>query len=92
MVEDGLLDLGGNAVGMRATRARKAVHQTIGAIGLEVAADLVELLAAVTHELAGFGDVAEVGCEVEQAELAPCYLLFRGHVALRRGVDVARNT
>ncbi len=30
--------------------------------------------------------IAEVGGKLEQPKLAPCYLLVRGHVALRRGL------
>jgi hypothetical protein len=71
---------------MRIARAGQPVDQTVRAVGLEVAPDLVELLAAVADHLAGLRDVAEVGRQFEQAELAPCYLLFRGHVALRRGL------
>jgi hypothetical protein len=62
------------------------------AIGLEVAPDLVKLPAAAADDLAGFGHVAEIGREVEQAELAACYLLFRGYVASPARVEVARNT
>ncbi len=85
VVEHRRLDLGRHPVGVRAARAGQAVDQPVGAIGLEVAPDLVELLAAVAHHLAGPADVAEFLGEFEQAQLAPCYLLFRGHVALRVG-------
>ena len=36
------------------------VEQPVGAIGLEVAPDLVELLAAVAHQPAGLADIAEL--------------------------------
>lgn len=80
------------AVGMRVARAWQPVEQSVRAIGLEVAASLAVLLAAIGDHLAGFGHVAKVGPQLEQAQLATCYFLFHGHVALRRGFDVARNT
>jgi hypothetical protein len=45
VVEHGLLQLLADAVGMGRAGARQAVEQALGAVGLEVAADLVELLA-----------------------------------------------
>jgi hypothetical protein len=48
-----------------------ALEQPFGAIGLEVAADLVELLAAVAHHSTGLADVAQFGRQLQQAELAP---------------------
>lgn len=86
VLQDRLLDRFGHAVGVRVARPGQPIDQPVRAVGLEVAADLVELLAAVADHLAGLGHVAEVGRQLEQAELAPCYLLFRGHVALRRGL------
>lgn len=59
MVEHGLLDLGRHPVGMRSPGAGQPVDQPLGAIGLEVATDLVELLARVAHHLAGLRDVGE---------------------------------
>jgi hypothetical protein len=85
MIEDRLLDLGADPVRVRGAGADQAVEQPVGAIGLEVPADLVELLARIAHHPAGLADVAELGGELEQAALAPCYLLFRGHVDLRFG-------
>lgn len=66
MVEDRLLDLGRHPVRVRALGAGQPVEQPVGAIGLEVAADLIELLARIAHQLAGVGDVAEVGGELQQ--------------------------
>lgn len=86
MVEDGLFDLGSGAVGVRAAGSGQAINQAVGAVGLEVSADRLALLAAVADHLAGLGNVAEVGGEIEQAEFAACYLLFCGHVALRKGL------
>ncbi len=40
--------------------AGQFVEQALGAIGLVVASDFVELLAAVSDELAGFADVIEL--------------------------------
>jgi len=85
VLEDRLLDLGGHPVGVGRAGARHAVEQPVGAVGLEVAADLVELLAGIAHHLAGLADVPQVAREFEQAQLAPCYLLVRGHVVLLFG-------
>jgi len=85
VVEDRRLDLGRHPVGVRAAGAGQTIEQPVGAEGLEVPADLVELLARVAHHPTGSADVAELGRELEQAALAPCYLLCRGHVDLRSG-------
>jgi hypothetical protein len=87
VIEDRLLDVLGHPVGMRRAGAGDLVEQPLGAIGLEVAADLIELLAAVAHHPAGLADIAELGGQFEQTELAPCYLLLRGHVVLRSRLD-----
>jgi len=92
MVEDRRLDLGRHPVGVRPAGAGQPIDQPLGPLGLEVPADLVELLPAVAHHPAGLADVAEVGGKLQQAQLAPCYLLVRGHVVLRSRLDVARNT
>lgn len=60
----------------RSPGAGKPVDQVLGAVGLEVAADLVELLAGIAHRLAGAGNIRKFGREFEQAELAPCYLVL----------------
>jgi len=91
VIEDRLLDLLGYSVGMRWPCASNLVEQAFGAVGLEVAADLVELLTAVAHHPAGLADVAELGRQLQQAELAPCYLVGRGHVVLLRGWMVCCN-
>ena len=90
--EDGLFDLGRDPVWMRAAGTGQAVDQPFGAIGLEVPADLVELLAGISHHPAGPADIAEIGRQFEQAELATGYFLLRGHVRPRSGGDVARNS
>ena len=46
MIEDRGFDLGRDPVGMRPLRPGQPVDQPVGAVGLEVAADLVELLAS----------------------------------------------
>jgi hypothetical protein len=84
MGEHGLLDLGGNPVGMRSSGAGKPVDQAFGAIGLEVAPDLVELLAGIAHHLAGAADIGKFALKVEQRQLATCYLVLRGHVRCPR--------
>jgi hypothetical protein len=53
MVEHGLLDLGRHPVRVRPLAARQAIDQPLGCVGLEVAADLVELLTGVAHHFAG---------------------------------------
>lgn len=87
VVQDGVFDRLGYPVGVRAAGAGRAVEQALGAIGLEIAADLVELLAAVAQQLAGLGDIAKVGGRLQQRQLASCYFVLRGHVSLRSGQD-----
>tara|TARA_B100000676_G_C17994599_1_gene797004 strand:- start:1049 stop:1207 length:159 start_codon:yes stop_codon:yes gene_type:complete len=45
VIENGLLDLLGHPVGMRSLGAGQSVDKPLRPIGLEVAADLVKLLA-----------------------------------------------
>ncbi len=59
-IKDGLLNLGSDPVGMSPFAAGQFVEQTLGAIGLVITANFVELLAAVADELAGFADVIEL--------------------------------
>jgi hypothetical protein len=82
VVEDRLLDLRRQPIGMRLLRAFDLVDQALGTEGLIVAADLVELLTAVADDAAGLADVAEILRQLEQAQLAACYPCVRGHVAL----------
>ena len=44
-----------------------------------VAANLIELLEAVTHDLACLADIAQFLGQVQQIELATCYFFFRGY-------------
>lgn len=77
MVEDRLLDVLADPVGMRVARAGDPVEKAVDPVGLEVAPNLVELLAAVADDAAGRADIAKLAGELEQSELAPCYLLLR---------------
>lgn len=60
VIEDGLFNLRRNPVGMSPFTAGQFVEQSLGAIGLVVTANLIELLTAVADELAGFADVIEL--------------------------------
>jgi hypothetical protein len=60
VIEDGLLNLGGDPVRVRTFTAGQFVEQALGAIGLVITADFVELLTAIADELAGFADVIEL--------------------------------
>lgn len=60
VIEDGLLNLGRNPVGMSPFTAGQFVEQALCEIGLVVTANFVELLTAVADELAGFADVIEL--------------------------------
>ena len=82
VLEDCVLDLLGESVGMGVSGARKPVDEAFGAEGLKVAADLVELLSGVSHELAGLGYIVEFVGQFEQAELASGDLDFSGHVGV----------
>ena len=59
MGQDRLLDRRRDPVRVRPLRAGQPVEQPLGAVHLEVAADLVEVLAAVAHDPARLRDVAE---------------------------------
>lgn len=60
VIEDGLLNLGSNPVGMSPYTAGLFVGQALGVIDLVVAPDFVKLLTGVDDELAGFADVIEL--------------------------------
>ena len=83
MIEDRRLDLGSHPVGVRPLGTGQAVEQPLGAIGLKVAPDLIELLPAIADHPARLADVAEIARQLQQAQLAACYLLVCGHVVLR---------
>ena len=76
MVRHRRLDLGRDPVGVRPARAGQAADQPLGAVGLEVAADLVELLARVTHDHAGLGDVVQLLGQLQHRQLAAATLSF----------------
>jgi hypothetical protein len=89
VVENALLDVGGNAVGVRAARTTLLLDQARYAADLEGAADFVEGVAVVTHDLARAGNVAELFGELEKGELSSCTVRCGGHSVLR--VWVFRN-
>ncbi len=60
VIEDGLFNLGRNPIGMSPFTAGQFIKQALGAIGLVITANFVELLTAVADELAGFADVIEL--------------------------------
>jgi hypothetical protein len=59
MIESRRRDLGGHLVWLRPLGTRQAVEQPMGAIGLKVAGDLIELLPAVADHPARPGDRAD---------------------------------
>jgi hypothetical protein len=91
VLEDGVLNVLGQAVGMGFLGTGQAVEQALGAEGLEVPSDLVELLAGVTHDLAGLGYVVEFSGEFEEAELAACDFVSGGHVGDQVWILVVQN-
>ncbi len=60
VIEDGLFNLGSDPIGMSPFTAGQFVEQSLGAIGLVITANFVELLTAVADELAGFADIIEL--------------------------------
>jgi hypothetical protein len=52
----------------------------------------VQFCAAIAHHLAGTADVGEVLGELQQRQLAVCYLFDRGHVDLPIGLDGLANS
>jgi len=81
MSEDSFLDLVGDAVRVRPLGSRESVEQAFSSAGLVVAMDLIELLAGVAHDLAGFAAVAQLGGKLQQAELATCYFGRGSHLS-----------
>lgn len=55
-----LLERLAQPVRVRPLQPRKAVDQPLVGVGLEVPSDLVELLPALAHDLAGSGHVGEL--------------------------------
>ncbi len=60
VIEDGLFNLGRNPIGMSPFTTGQFVEQPLGAIGLVITANFVELLTAIANELAGFADIIEL--------------------------------
>ncbi len=60
VIEGGLFNLGSDPIGMSPFAAGQFVEQSLGAIGLEITANFVELLTTVADEFAGFADVIEL--------------------------------
>ena len=60
VIEDGLFNLRSDRIGMSPFTPGQFVEQSLGAIGLVVTANFVELLTAVADELAGFADIIEL--------------------------------
>jgi hypothetical protein len=69
-IEHDLLELFGDAVGMRFARTTSLFEEPFGSERLEVTAYLVLLVARVTHDLAGLADVVQVGGEFEMAPVS----------------------
>lgn len=59
--ENGFFNCFINSIGMWSSGARKPVDETFRSESLIVASDLVELLAGVAHDFAGFADVGQIG-------------------------------
>lgn len=59
MLENSRFDLFADAIGVRSPRPGDLVDEPLGADGLIVATDLVELLSGVAHDLAGLADVLQ---------------------------------
>lgn len=69
---------------MRSLGAGQIV-QPFRSIALEVAPDLIELLAPIAHYLTGAADIREIGGQLQQRELAAHSLVLGGHVVFRSG-------
>lgn len=96
MTQDRPLDLCSHAVSVRPPNAGQAVKQSLGPVGPEVAADLLELLPdrlrpalPEPHDPAGLNKVVQHGSQLHDAELATSYSLFFGHAPLLVDPDVS---
>jgi hypothetical protein len=78
-VEDHLLDLRRNAVGMGSLGSPAALQEHSDASGLEGALDFVEGVEVVDHDLAGPRHVSELLGKFEQRELSSGPLDHGGH-------------
>src|SRR5690606_23662123 len=79
VIEDLLLDLGADPIGVRVARAALLLDQSGDAVDLEGMAHLVEGVAVVAHDLAGFGDIAELLGKLQQRHLPLGTLRERSH-------------
>lgn len=70
---------------MRPLGAGQAVDQPFGAVGLEVASDLVELLARIAHHLAGAADIGESAASSSSESLRRATLSLAVIFAFRLG-------
>jgi len=79
VVEEDLFKFLGEPAGVGIAGTPDFIQEGLGAHGLEVPSDLVELLAGIPHDLAGLGDVVEVGSEFQERELpAGSFLRYSG--------------
>lgn len=94
MIEDRLLDVLSDPAGVRVAGFRRSCRAgAVGAVGLESHGGSRSPAGGCSRiDAAGLADVAELAGKLEQGELAPCYLLLRGHVVLRSRLDVLCNT
>jgi len=65
VVQDGFLDLVADSVRVGIPRSRNSIKLALCAVDLEVPSDLVELLAGVSDDLAGFADVFQFVCQLQ---------------------------
>ena len=83
IVENDLLKLFGEPAGIRIARATNFIEKVFGVRVSGSFTDLIELLTGIAHDLAGFGDVVEVGGEFKEGELSsdrlPGYSGVGGH-------------
>jgi hypothetical protein len=70
-----LLDLRRDPVGARPLRTGQAVDQPFGAVGLEVAADFVELLAGIPRHFAGAAHVGKLRSQLQPPAARACGVL-----------------
>ncbi|WP_420337080.1 hypothetical protein [Roseibium sp.] len=80
MVENGCLDLFARPVRVRSLWPRRPFDEAIGAVGLEIASDLVELLARGYAQPAGLRNVVQILRKIDQGKLVACYLVLCCHV------------
>ena len=77
-------DLWRDTVGVRVARTASLLDERGDAAGLEGSTHLVEGVAVVAHDFAGFGDVAEFLGEMKQRQLSSGTLSECGHLGISR--------